>query len=81
MNLSANMVDPVPVLSETRSYIVINKLSWQWKLGIKTKGLFLTIPRRNINDFFLLRDFHGRADGKVLSVASMSGGVKVFGRN
>ncbi len=77
MNLSANLVDPVPLLSPTRSYIVMNQQTWQWKSGIKTKQLLFKMPPKQTKEFYLLRDFHGGADGKVWLACSEKTGALV----
>ena len=78
MNKSAEIVDPVPLVSPTRAYIVLTeKKSWIWRNGLKVE-LNLMPPTRTTKSFYLLRDFHGGADGRVWLACSSAGNIAVI---
>lgn len=77
MNKSAETVDPVPLKSESRPYIVLTDASWHWQTGLSVK-LTLRPPTRSTKKFYLLRDFHGGADGRVWLACSFAGNIAVI---
>jgi hypothetical protein len=62
---NANDFSHVPLLSKFRPYIKMNNKQWVWQFGTDATTLTFDPPRKNCSTFFLLRDFHGGADGRV----------------
>jgi hypothetical protein len=65
---------PMALVSLNRSYIYMNDKTWVWKKGMRLTNLSLFPPSSRNKAFFLLRDFHGGADGRVWLACSESGG-------
>lgn len=76
--------DQVSELSNEPPYIVLDSERWYWgKVTWKNNTLnHHTLPPENCKQYFLLRDLHGGADGRVWMACSSSGLVCVikFGR-
>ena len=71
-------IAPVPLYSTDRLYIAMNEETWIWEPRIGSfNELSFEIPAKNTKKFFLLRDFHGGADGKVWLTCNTSGRMAV----
>jgi hypothetical protein len=84
MDYGKNSLDvrKMQLLSDQRSYILLDSQSWFWTSlsstelkKIRTNMRFsLVPPLSRCNKFILLRDYHGGADGRVWLAASVSSG-------
>jgi hypothetical protein len=77
MDKCAAELDPVPLISASRPYIVLTSDSWHWKNGLRVQ-LSLQPPPKSTKNFYLLRDFHGGADGRVWLACSLTGNIAVI---
>ncbi|KAB2877428.1 hypothetical protein F9K33_16430 [bacterium] len=63
---AGSIAPAVPLLHSKRSYIFMSRDQWVWQSGIPNiTQLSFKPPRKNSDTFYLLRDFHGGADGRV----------------
>jgi hypothetical protein len=69
---NAKFIAPVPLFGSDRVYIEINENTWYWKAKIFDNVSF-DFPPPQTQYFYLLRDFHGGADGKVWLACNSSG--------